>query len=281
MYAIFNICFFAVYAFITLLPTTTVFCIASHLRRNKLWAWFWTVLAILGGLGIIALPPLFRQIVGPHPMGLEGLVFVPMLGIVLAQLIVIGIVALALRTTKHTAARREEVPPRRGFLWILWIIITEFLPVSALLLIAFFVLKSENPIIHLRWCMHVVCTPLLPLALAFIVAGHWWKAHVWATFWYLVAVPGAIGLVIRLFPSLVQSGSLLHGLKPGVYENWARIYPAIFVLAAVCCVVTLRLSLARSNSMWRWAFTWATLGYVLLMLVGWNFGSWDNFWRGY
>lgn len=294
MYAILYICVL----FTTLLPTSTVLSIAAHRARNKLWARFWTVLAILGGLGIIALPALITALISlsisisppSTPHGLEGLAYGVIAIFVLiawmVQLVVIGIVALALRATKHVAAgavapsetpddslaapaaRREEVPPRRGFSWILWI---------GIALIALFVLTSawwllmvhaESRATILRLLTHVVATPLLPLALAFIVAGHRWRAHEWARFWYIVAVPGAIGLVIRLFPSLAKSGSLLHGLRPGYHEDWARIYLAIFVLTAVCCVVTLNLSLARANPMWRWAFTWATIGYVLLMLLG-------------
>jgi len=284
MDAILNICFI----FIALLPTSIILSTASFLRGSKLWAWFWTVLVILGGLGIPATQAIFNRPEywgGPEALA-PGFMFLFVVMAWLAQLIVIGIVALALRTTKHTAARREEVSPKRDFSWLLWILwigialiaLVALTPASALLKY-----WSKAPIIYLSWCVHAVCTPLLPLALAFIVAGHRWKAHVWAAFWYIVAVPGAIGLVISLFAQLVQPGAMLHG---GYYG--ARVY---LVLAAVCGVVTLclslaaraygpidtsaagrvwtlDLSLARCDSMWRWAFTWATAGYVLLTLLG-------------
>lgn len=84
--------------FIALLPTSIILSIASHLRGNKLWAWSWTVLAILGGLGIIAFPALFRLSIGPNPTGLEVLAYFVMGAFVLiawvVQLVVIGIVAL-------------------------------------------------------------------------------------------------------------------------------------------------------------------------------------------
>ena len=85
--------------FIALLPTSIILSIVSYLRRDKLWAWFWTVLAILGGLGIIAFPALFRlSMAGNLADGLEVLAYVVMAAFVLiawvVQLVVIGTVAL-------------------------------------------------------------------------------------------------------------------------------------------------------------------------------------------
>jgi len=284
-----------------LLPTTIAASIFAYQRRNRLWARIWTVLASIGGLGIIAMSA-YTSLSGlsdsthTHAGEGVGILWYFLSRAWMVQLLVIGIVAIARGAAKHVAAgavapseipddslaapaaRREEAPPRRGFSWILWIGIAltalfVFTPVSDFRFIGYLAWMAVT---FLRFLTLVVAPPLLPLALAFIVAGHLWRAHEWA--WYMVAIAGALGLLLNLLvPSLVEELSpVMHefsGLR-GCYEDWgwAYVYPAIVVLTVVCCVVTLILMLARANPMYRWAFTWATLGYILLILVGWSDG---------
>ena len=87
-----------------------------------------------------------------------------------------------------------------------------------------------------------------------------------------MAVPGVLGLGIRLFPSLTRAGSLLYvyrlGAHPTIPTKWEYMQSSILLLGAVCAVAALILWLSKSLPMWRWAFTWATLGYLVLLLVG-------------